>query len=116
MRYRAAVWCAAKALHHTVSGPRIDLFRDQVKGKRPVLLCDYWALSFLPSLNVVLATPQEPPGAPLRSGSTFMTSSSPGFRVLLDMPSRTRALGLPPSRFQTVVPPSLPLTSNRTKV
>src|SRR5437016_14115808 len=46
--------------------------------KRPVLLCSYLGLSALPSLNLVFATPQEPPGAPLRSGSTFMTSSSPG--------------------------------------
>ena len=51
-----------------------------------------------PSLNLVLPTDQEPPGAPLRNGSIVSCSSSPGFKVLLDHPSRTSALGAPPSR------------------
>ena len=50
-----------------------------------------------PSLNLVLPTDQEQPGAPLRNGSIVSCSSSPGFKVLLDHPSRTSALGAPPS-------------------
>src|SRR5579871_761963 len=70
----------------------------------------------LPSLNLVFIRAQAPPGAPLRSGSIVNTNSSPGLRVLADIPSRARMLGDGPSRFHTVLLPSLPLTSTRMKL
>src|SRR5258708_16843495 len=76
----------------------------------------YWPEIDLPSLNLVVARLQEPPGAPLRNGSIVSTSSSPGLRVLEDMPSRARMLGEGPSRFHTALAPSLPLTSTRMKL
>jgi hypothetical protein len=54
-----------------------------------------------PFLYLILLTFQAPPGAPLRNGSTVIWSSSPGFKVLLDQPSRINPLGAPPSRFQS---------------
>src|SRR5262245_46450145 len=39
-----------------------------------------------------------------------------GFEALLDQPSRARALGVTPSRFQTVTLPSCALTSKRMNV
>ena len=58
-----------------------------------------------PLEKLVFFSDHEPPGAPERSGSIVILSSSPALSVLLDQPSRTRALGLAPSRFQTVVEP-----------
>src|SRR5713226_1158513 len=68
-----------------------------------------------PRLNLILLAFHAPPGAPLRNGSIISRISSPGLRDLLDHPSRTKMLGAPPSRFQTVLP-SLSLTSRRMKV
>ena len=68
-----------------------------------------------PSLNLVFPTDQEPPGAPLRSGSIVSCNSSPGFNVLLDHPSRTSALGAPPYKLQSWVPPSCCLTCKMMK-
>ena len=56
------------------------------------------------------------PGAPLRNGAIVILSSSPALRLLLDHPSRARALGVTPSRFQTVMLPSCALTSKRINV
>src|SRR5215471_18797400 len=64
-----------------------------------------------PSFSLVLLTDQEPPGAPLRNGSIVSFSSSPGLSVLLDQPSRTNALGAPPSRLQSWMLPSCCLTA-----
>jgi hypothetical protein len=44
----------------------------------------------LPSLKVTLFTLNAPPGAPLRNGSIFKISSSPGFKVLAVHPSRAQ--------------------------
>src|SRR5713101_9985070 len=74
----------------------------------------YWETMIArPSLNLILLACQEPPGAPLRSGSIVMTTSSPGLSVWLDHPSRVKRLGDCPSRFQTTALPSCPLTSRR---
>src|SRR6516164_1382734 len=70
----------------------------------------------LPSARLVLLTFQAPPGAPLRSGSIVILSWSPALSDLLVHPSRTRALGLPPSRFQTASAPSGPFALSRMKV
>src|SRR5262245_5293419 len=69
-----------------------------------------------PSRKLIWFTFQAPPGAPLRNGQTIILSSSPALMVLLDHPSRTRALGLAPSRFQVVDSPSLALTWSRMNV
>src|SRR5712671_3199406 len=76
----------------------------------------HWPEIGLPSLNLVFIRAHAPPGAPLRNGSIVSTSSSPGLRVLADMPSRARMLGEGPSRFHTAPAPSLPLTSTRMKL
>src|SRR5215475_15118264 len=76
----------------------------------------HWPESDLPSLNLVFINAHAPPGAPLRNGSIVRTNSSPGLRVLADMPSRARMLGEGPSRFHTVLAPSFPLTSTRMKL
>src|SRR5262245_53034900 len=70
----------------------------------------------LPSRKLIWLTFQAPPGAPLRNGQIINLSSSPGLMVLLDHPSRTRPLGLPPSRFQVVGSPSFCLTWSRMNV
>src|SRR5215470_804708 len=69
----------------------------------------------LPSLKVTLLMLNAPPGAPLRNGSIFKISSSPGFKVLAVHPSRASALGVLPSRFHTWVVPSASLTSRTMK-
>src|ERR1700716_2932060 len=66
-----------------------------------------------PFLNLIFLDCHEPPGAPLRNGSIVIITSSFGLSVWLDHPSRDKRLGAGPSKFQTAVFPSSPLTSKR---
>src|SRR5262249_49308105 len=70
----------------------------------------------LPSRNLVPCGVHAPPGAPLRNGAIVILSLSPALRLWLDHPSRARALGVTPSRFQTVMLPSCDLASKRINV
>src|SRR5262249_7175001 len=92
---------SAKPIKGGGCGSAVDGFRLRSTHPTHLVRSPYCVLATigLPSMNLILFTFHEPPGAPLRSGSMVRRNSSPALSDLLVQPSRARALGLAASRF-----------------